>query len=335
MAVEIKTAGAKPVRNTFEHLVKRFGDKPANRYQEFAYDNQPTENFHYLPLYDPAHELYDTSLTAVVMEDWYALKDPRQFYYGSYTTTRAKQQDAIDQQMSFIDERNAFEALSDDAKDKIILSLVALRHYEWGANTNNGFIAAYAYGTTITQAATMAYCDRLGMAQHLSRIGLFLDGKTGESLERAKQYWTDHPAWQGVRREVENEFVLKDWFEVMVAQNLVADGLVYPLIFQEFDHAFAAQHGNDLSSLCNYSLKWQKDFSRWVDAVIKTAVAESDSNAKLIQGWVDKWAQRYLSALSPLAEHLLGSGGNAAIDAAKTTFANRIGKLGLSLSGAH
>ena len=39
------------------------------------------------------------------MKDWYALKDPRQYYYGAYTITRAKQQDALDRQLDFVEKR--------------------------------------------------------------------------------------------------------------------------------------------------------------------------------------------------------------------------------------
>jgi phenol hydroxylase P1 protein len=37
----------------------RFGDKPASRYQVGTFNVQPTENFHYRPTWDPAHNLYD------------------------------------------------------------------------------------------------------------------------------------------------------------------------------------------------------------------------------------------------------------------------------------
>ncbi|KAF7961669.1 hypothetical protein AWV80_30510 [Cupriavidus sp. UYMU48A] len=44
------------------------------------YDLQPETSFHYRPLWQPQYELYDARRTQVVMQDWYALKDPRQFY---------------------------------------------------------------------------------------------------------------------------------------------------------------------------------------------------------------------------------------------------------------
>ena len=331
MTVEIRTTSVKPVRNTFAHLARRFGDKPATRYQEIAYDTQSSANFHYKPLWDPDHELYDVRRTAVVLKDFYALKDPRQFYYGSYTTTRAKQQEALDRQMEFVEKRELLRLLPDATRNALIANLVPLRHYEWGANMNNSHIAGYGYGTAITQAAMMNCMDRLGMAQHLSRIGLLLDGNTGESLGVAKHSWTEVAEWQGLRREVENLFVTRDWFELMIAQNLVGDGLVYPLFFQQYDRVLAAQLGSTLSSLTDYLMRWYEETGKWVDAVVKTAATESAENKALLSGWTVKWRDAFVAALKPLAPTLFGDQADAAVSAVVDAFNSRASKLGLSV----
>ncbi|MGQ0620646.1 MAG: aromatic/alkene monooxygenase hydroxylase subunit beta [Panacagrimonas sp.] len=329
MTVEIRTRGVKPIRNTFTHLAKRFGDKQASRYQEVAYDVQPTANFHYKPLWDPDREMYDVRRTAVVMKDWYALKDPRQYYYGNYTIMRARQQEALDRQLEFVDKRELLRILPAEARQQIVQALVPLRHYEWGANMNNCFVAAYGFGTAVTQTAMMATMDRLGMAQHLSRIGLMVDGNTGESLTEGKRQWVDELAWQGVRRQIERLFVTRDWFESLVAQNLVADGLVYPLFYQQFDSAFAAVHGSALSSLTDYLMRWYEETARWVDATVKTAAAESDENRQLISGWVSKWREAWIDALKPIAEATLGAKADAAMASVVSVLDARAAKLGL------
>ncbi|MDC6711100.1 hypothetical protein OEZ76_26160, partial [Leclercia adecarboxylata] len=156
-------------------------------------------------------------------------------FYGSYTMTRAKQQDALAGHMQFIEKRDLTRHLPDAIQQAIGTLLVPMRHYEWGAYMANAQIAAYGWGTAITQAAMMATMDRLGMAQHLSRLGLLLDGNQGSSLAAAKEEWVGNADFQPLRNRVEDIFVTKDWFEVMVAQNLVADALVYPLFFQHYD----------------------------------------------------------------------------------------------------
>ena len=54
MQIDLRTVSIEPQRNTFDHLARRFGDKPASRYQEGSYDIQAAENLHYLPTWDPA-----------------------------------------------------------------------------------------------------------------------------------------------------------------------------------------------------------------------------------------------------------------------------------------
>ncbi len=110
MSVEIKTAAIEPVRQTFSHVARRLGaDKPASRYQEATFDLQSDCNFHYRPLWDPEHELYDKRRTAIRMNDWYAFKDPRQFYYATYVLNRAKLQDTAENNFDFVERHGALD----------------------------------------------------------------------------------------------------------------------------------------------------------------------------------------------------------------------------------
>jgi phenol hydroxylase P1 protein len=333
MTVEIRVQAVKPLRNTFGHIARRFGDKAASRYQEGTYDLQSEVNHHYKPLWDPDRDLYDKRRTAIEMKDWYALKDPRQYYYGSWTIARAKQQDAVDRQMDFAEKRELLRSLPEEARKAIVFGLVPLRHFEWGANTNMCMVSAYGWGTAITQAASMATMDRLGMAQHISRLGLLADGNSGESLVEAKRYWTEHSDWQPLRREVENLMVCRDWFEVIVAQALVADGLVYALFFHHFDRKFSAEQGPGLSTVLDYLTRWHEESNKWVDSVVKTVVGESDSNRALVQSWVDKWKGAFLAALSPIAQATMGAAGREALADVNTKLGARLAKLGLQDHG--
>ena len=330
MSVDIRVQSVKPLRNTFAHIAARFGDKPASRYQEGTYHLQAETNYHYKPLWDPEGELYDQRRTAIQMQDWYALKDPRQYYYGSYTIARARQQEAADRQMEMAEQRRLLADLPEDVQAQLVRLLLPLRHYEWGANTNMSQVAAYGWGTAITQAAAMAMMDRLGMAQHLSRVGLMLDGNTGASLAEAKQHWTGDAVWQPLRRETENSFVVRDWFQTFVAQALVADGLVYPLMLDRFEKHIAQRCGHGLATVLDFPLRWQEETVRWVDAVIKTAVAESEDNRQRIAAWAQHWAQAYGAALQPLAQAALGDAGKTALAEVQAALQERLAKLKLA-----
>ncbi|NDY93758.1 phenol hydroxylase [Ideonella livida] len=335
MTVEIRVQSVKPLRQTFGHIARRFGDKPATRYQEGTYDLQSEVNFHYKPLWDPAHDIYDKRRTAVVMADWYALKDPRQYYYGAWTIARARQQEAADRQLELAQQRDWLRQMAPEGQQQLVQALLPLRHYEWGANTNLCAVAAYGYGTALTQAAAMATMDRLGLAQHLSRLGLLMDGNTGTSLAQAKQQWLEAGAWQGARAAMEAMFVTRDPMELLLAQALVADTLVYALCLRGFEGVWSGPAATGLTMLLDHPLRWHEETSRWVDGVMKTVATESDANRALLQGWAAQWRATWRQALAPLAARVLGdAAGATALDLADAALATRLARLGLGAAPA-
>lgn len=331
MTIDLKASVLEQKRQTFAHIARRLGDRTPTRYDEAVYDVQATDNFHYRPLWGPEFELYDPNRTAIKMEDWYAFRDPRQFYYGTYTIARANMNQATERNFDFVQKRGMLEALAPDWREKATLYLLPLRHYEWGANMNAGLIADYGYGAAITSAAAFSMMDRLGNAQVLSRIGLALDGNTGESLNRAKEHWLGHAALQGLREIVENTFVIEDWFETLVAQYMALDTAVYGLVYGRIDGEAQNHGGIALSMLCEFILNWDKEHRRWIDAVIKIAAQESSANRALLSDWCRKWAPAAAQALRPLAAEILGAAGSDAIQQVADASRARAKKLGLNV----
>jgi phenol hydroxylase P1 protein len=327
MQIDIKTSGVKPVRNTYAYVEKRFGDKVASRYQEASYDIQEEINFHYRPLWQPEHEIFDTDRTVIKMQDWYALKDPRQLYYGTYTQTRARQQEVLESNFNFVEKNHVLNTIAPALLVKAENLLIPLRHYEWGANMNNSFITGYAYGATLTNATMFATMDRLGSAQYITRIGLLLDGNQGRSLEQAKQNWLDHPLWQPLRESIENMLVLKDWYELFVAQNLVFDGYLYPLVKHIIDRDFVAHGASAISLLTAFMNEWFDETQPWVNAVIKTTVAESDENRQQILAWIEKWQVQAQAAVIAMLQ-LVDADENDVV-LIDEIFTKRLSKIGL------
>lgn len=331
MSIEIKTATVEPIRQTFSHTRRRFGDKPASRYQEASFDIEAATNFHYRPLWQPDKLLNDPTRTAVRMADWYAVSDPRQYYYGAYVQARARMQENAEHDFAFCEKRELLAQLLGEKRALIAQLLLPLRHAELGANMNNSGIAADAFGTSVTQMHMFQAMDRLAIAQYLSRIGLLLEDDGLALLAEAKRCWLDEPAWQGLRRYVEDTLVVRDWFELSLAQNLVSDGLLYPLLFERFDAQLVAAGAGQVGMLTEFMRLWFAESQRWVDALVKTVVAESDANRALVEGWVAHWRERALQALAPLAE--IGPG-HEALDAVDGAFGARLKKLGLSGAAA-
>lgn len=330
MKIDIQTSSLEPRRQTYAHIARRFGqDRPASRYEEAVLDVQATNNFHYRPLWAPEFELYDTDRTQVKMKDWYDLRDPRQFYYGTYNISRAGMEQVTNTNFDFVEKRDLLATLGEDWRQMVYSYLVPMRHFEWGANMNNWTIADFGYGAAITSAASFCAADRLGMAQILSRIGLALDDNSGASLDVGKKAWLDDVEWQGVRHAIEDTFVLEDWFETFVAQNVALDGVMHPLVFGKLDETLRKNGGVGVSMLCEFMTDWFPENSRWVDAVVKTAAAESAENKALIEGWAKGWIARATEAALPIAKRVAGDDGEAALQAVTGDLQARLQKLGL------
>ena len=263
------------------------------------------------------------------MKDWYALKDPRQFYYGAYTQARARMQEVAEADFEFVETRGLADRFDDGARRVALDFYVPLRHVAWGANMNGAYQCAYGHGTAITQPCLYAGMDQLGIAQYLTRLGLLL-GNQGD-LEAGKQAWLEAPAWQGLRRVVEDTWVLKDWFELYVAQNVALDGILFGLAYREVDAALSEQAGPTVSMLTRFQAEWFQDANKWVDAVIKTAAAESAENQALLGQWYAHWRGRVQEALAPVARLALGDAGDAALARAVAAVDARMHKSGLAV----
>lgn len=330
MQIDLRTVSINPLRQTFTHVEELIGPgKSASRYQEATLRVQADANFHYRPTWDPDHQIFDPTRTAISMANWYAFKDPRQFYYGTYTVARARMQETAEADFDFVEQRGLAASFAEEAKQLALDVLLPLRHVAWGGNMNNSSICAYGYGTAITAPCIFQAMDQLGIAQYLTRVGLLLGSP--ESLDTAKDAWLDAPEWQGLRRYVEDTFVVKDWFELYVAQNLVLDGLLFPLVYEKFDAALTLKAGPTVSMLVRFPAEWFAETSKWVDATLKTAAAESAENASMLSRWLTAWRDRAVAALAPLASLALGDAGPSVLADVVSAFNARAAKAGLAV----
>jgi len=331
VTIDLQAREIQPLRQTYAHVAQFIGeDKPASRYQEATLGAQPMTNFHYRPTWDPQHEVYDASRTQVKLKDWYALRDPRQFYYATWTMTRARQQESVEANYQFVESRGLAAKLAPDLAARICSLLMPLRHVAWGGNMNNTFVCAYGYGTAFTAPAMFHAMDHLGAAQYLTRLGLTLGDPA--TLEAGLADWLENPHWQPLRRCVEDLFVLTDPFELFVAQNLALDGQLYPLVYDGYiDDSLAGQGATAVALLTTFMPEWHEESAKWIDAVIKVAAAESPDNRHLISAWAKEWADRAQASLAPVAERMLNENGQNVLQKARAQLNARCQKAGLDV----
>jgi len=330
MAIDLRTVSITPLRQTFGHLARRMGaDKPASRYLEATMDLQPVENYHYRPTWEPERDIFDTRRTAITMKDWYALKDPRQYYYGAWTLARGKMQEIAEGDFDLVEDLGLAAAYPAAGKELALKVFLPLRHVAWGSNLNKAFVSSYAYGIAMSQAACYASMDQLGVAQYVSRLGLAFNDL--DALAEAKTAWLAGAEWQELRRYMEDVMVGQDWFEVLIAQDFALEGLLYPLLYERFNEKLNAAHGPVFSMLTRFQREWFGETSKWLDAVLKACAADNPENKAQLATWIKAWRERALVALKPVAALAFGSEADAILEELVQNLNARAAKAGIAL----
>ncbi len=331
MSLDIKSIDIKPKRETFGHVERRIGEgKMASRYEEATFDIQPVANFHYRPYANPEFELYDQNKTSIKMEDWYKFLDPRQYHYASYVTARAKQQEVAEQNFVFVEKRNMLDVMPEDIKQEILNYVLPLRHYEWGANMNNLQLCSEGYGAAITNAYMFHAEDRLGNAQYLTRIGLLLSENEPAVLDDAKDKWLNDEAWQPLRKAMEDSFVLQDWFELHIAQNVIFDGFIHPLVFDKYEQELNQRGGTAQTMMTEFITSWNDESARWIDMTVKVAALERDENKELLNQWCKKYIDIASNAALAIAKNIVNNP-EETVNNIQEQLVARLNKNGLNL----
>jgi phenol hydroxylase P1 protein len=172
--------------------------------------------------------------------------------------------------------------------------------------------------------------DNLGVAQYLSRLGMLLGDL--EALDAGKEAWLNDAEWQPLRRYVEDSMMVRDPFELFVAQNVALDGLLYPLVYERIvDDFLSAKGASAVAMLTQFMSDWFGETRKWIDAVLKVAAAESAHNNDVLKGWISSWSSRAASALVPIVDLALGAEADEAVGEQLAAFKNRIQKTGIAL----
>lgn len=338
MQFELRTQVIEPRRKTFTNLVKRYGDRPASRYEEGTVDIQAVENFHYRPLWAPDKWQYDPDFTAFKLTDPYTFLDPRQLYYAPYVQSRAAMNDAFTKSLEYVDARGLMQKLPAGWEAVVADVLLPLRHWEAGCQLVSIEGSRMAYGTSIDQCCTWAAFDRIGNAQNISRIGIVYSEGHDHALGEAKSKWLEDPAMQGMRRLIEEVLIENDYAKELLAVDL-ADRLLYGVMYTHLDEAALLGGAGGYSLLAQHFASWFADQRRWIDHLVKTWLADEQYGAANLAAFNDVLARRWgqiVEAVTDVAAAVdarVKAGAVTAVEAQAAAVAAELSALGLTVPG--
>ncbi len=334
MQFELRQQVIEPLRQTFTPLIARYGDRSATRYEEGSVGIQSTEHFHYRPLWDPQHDIYDADYSALKLTDPDGYTDPRQFYYTPYVINRAALHEAFGRNLTYVVDRGLLGKMPQAWQDLVAKTVLPLRYYESGAQLINVEGGRFAYGTTVEQVFTYASFDRIGNAQILSRIGIALGENSDAVLATTKPAWMDDPKLQGLRRLIEELLVDKDWAVSNVGLDL-CDRLLFPLLTAHLDEAALMGGAGAYSLLAQQLGVWWADQRKWFDPLIKAWVNDPEhgkANTEVLQATVAKIMPQATAAVSDLAgdmDALVDTGAQAFVAGTVTSVHETLRAIGI------
>lgn len=258
--------------------------------------------------FDDGRPPYTEDSTAVHCLSWESYRDPSRLWQRQYVSSANIEEQALDHLVP--------AALQD--------GLAADVNPAWRSEVQGKYFAAWPfvdYGLFLA----LAYAEREALSdtilfmlafeaadklRHLQDIvqGLF---QIQEALpefndDPARPAWMSDPVLVPTRENVELIASSRDWFEIMVATNLVFEPLVGGLAKNEFFSRFAAHNGDGVTGLIAAS--GRRDIHRHYDATVALVRMVLDDpqhaheNREAIGGWLDKWEPVSRKAAEALGE---------------------------------
>lgn len=312
--------------------------KTKNEYEDVTVNLQSYVHMHYRHIYDERDfDIYDPRYTRLKSSDWEGFRDPKKFWYTTYVSNRKKLAEEVENGFSYADQLGIIENLSSQWVDALRDIYTPLRHLEYGENVQMQHVIRYALGTAIEQCATYQAYDKTGRAQWISTWAMNMEEHHGDFLQHGKFVLLNEPAYQPLRRYVEEVLTTDDWAEVLIAENLTLDLLLGNLMYREFNK-IAVKHGDTHLSILNLQIMktadWHRDWalalfgqlakdqaeSRWdylkaqgyedwqgdyrwglTLSDPRETPEETLTNIEIIQQWVDKWYPKAFEAVLALA----------------------------------
>jgi hypothetical protein len=229
-----------------------------------------------------------------------AFRDPRATTYARYVELQAERESFVEQLLQAAEENGYDRTLSPDWLGVLEAVLPVLRYPCHALHMLAAYVAHLAPEGRLVVAGAFQAADELRRVQHLAHRMRQLQELRADFGESAREQWQQHPAWQPLRRLMEQLLVTYDFGEAWVALQLVVKPALDELFMVQFAK-LARQRGDRLWAELAYSLeqdcRWQRG---WSEALARVALAEHAENAAPMSEWIASWAQRVEQALPPL-----------------------------------
>jgi hypothetical protein len=276
----------------------------------------------------------NTRLTNV---PWETFVDPSQLHYRTWVATQDKAERELGGALALAASGGFVDGLEPGWRQRMAALVGGLAFAEWGVAMTMQYVQRFTLSSSVAQSAQLQVCDELRHAQRslewsdqLARPPAAGAGESEAEGDLARDTWLREPALQPLRRAVEVALTISDWSEVIVAVDLVLEGLLQPFQRELLMAAGRAERDMATAMLGRHCWIDEDRHVAWAEAFIRLAIESEAANRDIVQSWCDA----HLPAANEALDALVGGFGfdgaaETAAAVARTEWAKRLEGLGL------
>jgi len=242
----------------------------------------------------------------VQAEDWDGFRDPDQYTYREYCARQDEKEVVVRELCSEFHDRGHDSTFGKEWVKTLRTVFTPARYPLHGLQLMAAYIGQIAPSSYITNAACFEAADYVRavcVVAYRTRELQIAHPKAG-FVDGEQATWETEPAWQPVRKVIEEALVAYDWAESFAALNLVLRPTLESVLYRTFSEV-ASNNGDELTSLLLANLSDDNERAgRWSAALCNYAIEANKSNATALGTWVDKWSPAADEAAKSIATML-------------------------------
>ena len=268
--------------------------------------------------------------STLLSTDWNAFRDPSAMYYRNYVVGQDSVEKQLDAVYALARDADFISGLDPAWREALTVLVGTMSFAQWGMSMAMQHVMRFTLSPTVACAVQLQIMDKLRAAERsIEWYEMLNPDSQPETLFRA---WDEVASIQPLHRYIEEVLVEEDWGEVIVATNLVLAGLLEPFLREIYLKGGRAQGDFTTAALGTHLAKDASRQVAWTDAFLAQCSVD-DANAKVINGWVERYLPPAVAAIDALAEaYPLDGIGPRAAAIARTECRARLEKVNVTLT---
>jgi propane 2-monooxygenase small subunit len=286
----------------------------ASLYEDVTIDTQPSIHRHlgrgWPVSFEDGRGTWDDASTALQSSDWFAFRDPGEYWKRPYYQRETAIERQIDGAMHSAAEQGLINDFSPEWVEWLRTSLQVPAYVEHGLWFALATIGRACLSDSVATCVCLQAAMKQRSAQALVLYAMDLEPHHGPfPIEAARDAFLSEAAWQPTRRYLERLAATPDWGEVIVAVNLCFEPVVGTLLRRELGIRAAAANGDTvtpvLARVATQEWEWAQ---AWSTELVRFLAADADhgeQNRAVIEHWIADWeplGNEAALALAPFAE---------------------------------